>query len=278
MYNNQMPIVCDSNHFVTTRGFVHAARCLPFHVLLYVKKGTFYVTEEKIDYEIPAGSIFFMKAGLHHYGKHPIARATEWHYIHFYLEQNQPELPIYQPPNKPLSGMEKLESAMQLPKQLFDMKSSEITTKIEELTEYAQSADPYRAFQLNQRTAEILNDIAIWNVRSEKEDSLSDRIARYLIKNQEKKFSAEELASTFFLSYKHLAACFKKEKGLSMQQFHNQVRMERAAHILQSTGTSIAEISEKLGYKDPLYFSRCFHQMYGMSPTKYRQEKIKSFE
>ncbi len=87
-------------------------------------------------------------------------------------------------------------------------------------------------------------------------------------------FSAEDVAKEFFLSYKHLAATFKKEKGMSMQQFHNRIRMQKAARILSSTGTSIAEIGEELGYKDALYFSRCFRRMYGMSPSEYRKSQM----
>ncbi len=222
---------------------------------------------------IPAGSIFFMKAGLHHAGKHFIEAGTEWHFIHFYMDQNVDGLEEYKKNVQPISGCSRLEYYMTLPKQLFDMKESEITSKIEEVTGLAQSADPYKAWNMNQKTSEILNDVAVWGMRTQTEITLSDRVAQYLVKHIESNFSANDVAEEFYLSYKHLAASFKKEKGMSMQQFHNTVRMQRAAHILTFTGTTVAEVSEKLGFKDPLYFSRCFHQMYNMSPSEYRNEQ-----
>ncbi len=272
--NNKMPVVCESNSFRTTKGFVHPTRCLPFHVLLYVKKGTFYVTEENIDYVIPEGSIFFMKAGLKHCGKHFIEPGTEWYFIHFYMDQDCHNLKEYIGTVQPICDRIKLESYMELPKQLFDMKNSEITTKIEAFTRLAQSADPYKSWNLNQKTAEILNDIALWNRRAQKEATLSDKIAQYLVTHADSNFDARKLSEEFYLSYKHMAATFKKEKQMSMQQFHNMVRMQKAAHILSFTGTSVSEVSESLGFKDPLYFSRCFHQIYGISPTEYRRQNL----
>lgn len=270
--NNKMPVVCESNHFKTSKDFLHPSRCLPFHVLLYVKKGTFYLTEEDSDYVIPEGSIFFMKAGLHHFGKQYIDAGSEWHFIHFYMDQKVDNLKEYRDMVQPLCDCEKQESFMELPKQLFDMQDSEIVAKLEDVTELAQSSHPYKGWILNQKTAEILNEIAIWNRQEQREMSLSDRVAQYLVKHIDSSFSAEDISKEFYLSYKHLAATFKKEKGISMQQYHNRIRMQRAADILSSTGTGVSEVSKKLGFKDPLYFSRLFRQYFGVSPSQYRRE------
>ena len=84
-------------------------------------------------------------------------------------------------------------------------------------------------------------------------------------------FSAGKLEKHFFLSYKHMAAVFKKEKQLTLQQYHNKVRMTEACRLLKSTLLPVGEISKELGYPDMLYFSRCFHRFAGMSPTQYRK-------
>lgn len=269
--NATMPVVCESNHFITSRTFLHPNRQLPFHVLLYVKKGTFYVTEKEVDYVIPEGSIFFMKAGLRHYGKYPIEAGTEWHFIHFYLNQEVDKIEEFQEEVKPITPCVKLESYLKLPKQLYDMQESEIVGKIEDFTEFAQSGDPYKAWYLNQKTAEILQDIALWDKRIHSEVLLSDQVAQYLMKQLDHNYSADAVAKEFYLSYKYLAATFKREKGVTMQQFHNTMRMQRAAHSLTSTGSTVSEISQRLGFKDALYFSRCFHRQFGMSPREYRQ-------
>lgn len=68
-----------------------------------------------------------------------------------------------------------------------------------------------------------------------------------------------------------MAAVFKREKRVTMQQFHTGVRMENACKLLRSTLLPVGEIGHRVGYADMLYFSRCFHAVMGMNPTEYRK-------
>ena len=52
------------------------------------------------------------------------------------------------------------------------------------------------------------------------------------------------------LSYKHLNDVFKKETRITLQKYHCQMRMERAARLLQKTDLTIAQMSEKLGFDE----------------------------
>ena len=103
-----------------------------------------------------------------------------------------------------------------------------------------------------------------------KESVLSERVCLWLDKHCGEPFSAEKLEREFFLSYKRLAAVFKRDKGVTMQQYHTERRMTIACYLLQSTLMPIGEIAGRLGYDDPLYFSKCFHSAYGVSPRSYR--------
>lgn len=68
-----------------------------------------------------------------------------------------------------------------------------------------------------------------------------------------------------------MSAIFKKEKGMTIQQYHNSIKMNEAARLLRSTLLSVGEIGEKIGFSDILYFSRCFSSFHGISPTAYRK-------
>ena len=49
--------------------------------------------------------------------------------------------------------------------------------------------------------------------------------------------------------------------------------MNRAAELLhQGEMITVAEVAYQCGFSDPLYFSRCFKQYYGMSPSRYQKE------
>ena len=267
--NSTMPIVCDSNHFITRKGFVHPDRCLPFHVLLYIRQGIFYVTEDEIDYAIPEGSLIFLRSGLRHYGKHPIPGGSEWYFIHFYLPLAT-GLPEFRPTMQPLSLNAPQEYRRPLPKMLSGLSQSALEEHIMEIPLYYQSDHPQRGWELNNRTYQLLCRIARESSHASDTPSLADRICRYLSAHKNEPFSAEGLEANFFLSYKHMAAVFKREKGITMQQYHNSLRMQQAGYMLTSTLLSIGEIAEALGFADALYFSRCFHRFHGNSPTEYR--------
>ena len=138
----------------------------------------------------------------------------------------------------------------------------------------AQYGYPASIWYANARLFEILTEIAVGSLPPAPKHSLADQIAEYLAEHAAEKFSAAALEKYFFLSYKHMSAVFKKEKQMTLHQYHTQARMGNACQMLCTTMKSIGEISEEMGYRDMLYFSRCFHQTMGMSPTEYRRKML----
>ena len=47
-----------------------------------------------------------------------------------------------------------------------------------------------------------------------------------------------------------------------------------AVHLLCDTKLSIEEIALDVGYENQIYFFRQFKERYGMTPHKYRNEKL----
>jgi len=65
----------------------------------------------------------------------------------------------------------------------------------------------------------------------------------------------------------------KSLTGFSPVEFVREVRFERAAEYIRDTQLSVSEISYKVGIEDPRYFSRCFKQKFGATPSEYRQQQ-----
>ena len=50
-------------------------------------------------------------------------------------------------------------------------------------------------------------------------------------------------------------------------------RINIAKNLLSTTNLSIKEISTIIGFKDPLYFGRCFKQSVGQTPSGFRANR-----
>ena len=63
---------------------------------------------------------------------------------------------------------------------------------------------------------------------------------------------------------------FKKETGLAPSEYIRKRRLERAAHLLRTTGEDVQRIGERLQFCSQSHFSDCFRKQYGETPSAYR--------
>ncbi len=85
--------------------------------------------------------------------------------------------------------------------------------------------------------------------------------------------SLNEYARGAGLSVSQFSHLFKRHYGTSPMAYFTELRIQRAKELLDITHLSIKEVSWKLGFEDPLYFSRLFKKVSGISPTAYRVEQ-----
>lgn len=268
-----MPVLCGADLLAASEPFHHVDRVAEFDVMIYVTEGVIYVTEEDRDYSVGAGELLFLKSGVRHYGKHDIPRGTKWYFAHFY--SGGEEYPQFVPDSAPLPQYQRMESSLLLPKYLTGLGSSEFERGLAELIEYSRSEDSFRQWYLNQRFFMLLSRLALAQFAEDRPPSLSDRICAFLASHRDEPFSAEAVSREFYLSYKLLAAVFRRERGETMQQYHTSLRMNEACRLLRSTLMSVGEIAAAVGYTDMLYFSRCFRAKTGCPPTEYRRRTPK---
>ena len=83
----------------------------------------------------------------------------------------------------------------------------------------------------------------------------------------------EGLAAYASVSHSSLYRRFIKRFQISPKRFLLEYRIERACAMLTSTGCSIQEISNSVGFEDPFYFSRAFKEVKGVSPRQYAAQR-----
>ncbi|EIM75389.1 AraC family transcriptional regulator [Nitritalea halalkaliphila LW7] len=89
--------------------------------------------------------------------------------------------------------------------------------------------------------------------------------------NADKKLTVASLANTLGISSVHLNRVCQDVASKSPIQVIHEYIISEAVRYLEQTDYTIAEISYKLKFEDPAYFSRFFKKFTGKSPTEYRQ-------
>jgi len=104
-------------------------------------------------------------------------------------------------------------------------------------------------------------------------NDLVDDIIDFLTKNLDKSLKSEDIAKKFNYSSSYLFNLFKKRTGYSLIHFFNLKKSQKACEYLNYTDLSVKEISFKMGFQDPLYFSRLFKRYIGVSPKAYKTKQ-----
>lgn len=81
--------------------------------------------------------------------------------------------------------------------------------------------------------------------------------------------SVKWLSTQLYINENYLSRLFKAENGISLNRFIMKQRMEIARRYLDEGSNNLQQISQKVGFSDPFYFSKCFKKEYGIAPSKY---------
>ncbi len=100
----------------------------------------------------------------------------------------------------------------------------------------------------------------------------------YINENYDKKLTLNEVARHVNVSSHYLSHIFKEVTKKSFKSYVIETKINNAQRLLLNTDLTIYQISYKVGYNDPNYFSRIFKKVVGESPVDYRKgvEKHKS--
>lgn len=88
-----------------------------------------------------------------------------------------------------------------------------------------------------------------------------------------KKWKVKELAQLMGLSVPQFFRRFHQATGSSPIDWLRRERVNHAKRSLGETRDRIRDIAEHVGYGDPLYFSRDFKKLVGVSPLHYRRQE-----
>ncbi len=80
------------------------------------------------------------------------------------------------------------------------------------------------------------------------------------------------LAKMMQTSPTHLSRVFRRQVGIPLFEYINQVRIRQACLLLRRTGATITEVAIEVGYNNISHFNRSFRKLMHCSPRDYRRE------
>lgn len=95
-------------------------------------------------------------------------------------------------------------------------------------------------------------------------------IRQFISENYNTNLSLETLGELVHLHPAYLSRVFKEETGKNLSAYITDVRMEKAAELLQ-TDLRVHEVMERVGYQKSQYFSKLFREKFGVTPKEYRK-------
>jgi transcriptional regulator GlxA family with amidase domain len=113
---------------------------------------------------------------------------------------------------------------------------------------------------------------AIVPLKTEHTDASISTAQEWLHQNFHQSFLLEEPAERVGMSPRNFVRRFKLATGDSPLLYIQKLRVAAAKRLLENDHRSMQEISDAVGYQDPVFFRKIFQRHTGVSPSGYRQK------
>jgi AraC-like DNA-binding protein len=101
---------------------------------------------------------------------------------------------------------------------------------------------------------------------------LISKIIEILNMNQHITNPLQGIQKRFHYSPAYICHYFKKQTGMTITEYANEIKLKHAAFYLTNTSLSLREICDRIGYESLSYFHKLFQKKYQMTPSQYRKQ------
>lgn len=290
VYSDYSPNFLYVDKYRFSEHWVYPQTRVPYSLVRYIVSGSAIFTLDNIDYHVCKDDVFYIPQGS-------LLACTGLEELVF--------ISIRFVGSIKLQGADVLTMLWNIPRKCSFAGNSEIYKWFEETNRAARSQNNYRMLEVrgylnlilaglaasilenvtcdisklenqsgNTTDLEATFDVASLQKRALKSAVNSDPritvITDYLISHPDENLSREEMSRLVDVSESTLRRLFKDFTGKTIHEFVKEVKMTNAARRLLVSNESVADIAYSLGFESPGYFSKCFREVFGVSPQNYR--------
>ncbi len=93
----------------------------------------------------------------------------------------------------------------------------------------------------------------------------------YINNHIREKIQLEDVAAEVGLNPSYLSRLFSEKEGITMRQYINKKKLERAANMLKYSDLALASVASHFSFSSQSYFAGLFRKEYGVGPMEYRK-------
>jgi AraC-like DNA-binding protein len=272
--------------------WIHFPRTTWEYILFIIKSGTLYLKEADTKYVLQEGDMLLLEPGLHHVGYLPAQ--VDFYFVHMHRETFRPvgeELipgDYFKKSNQLMYvsdpyNYDLYESARPLfPKHLHLPAASckFIIEKIDETIIALSNKDFHYKLLCSSAMLQILLHIAneyrsqVTAAQDGKNTKYGNEklqiMLTYLQQHYQTKVTGDGIESDLHMNFDHLNRIFKKDTGITIFEYLQLLRINRAKEYLVTTDMRIYEVATTCGFSNEYHFNRVFTKNTGITPLKYR--------
>ncbi|HCE43233.1 MAG TPA: hypothetical protein DET40_06775 [Lentisphaeria bacterium] len=249
---------CAQNYNVEREGF-------PFYCIEFVASGEGYLELGKRKYILTPGTVFSYGPGVRHVMRSSSSSPMVKYFIDFAGRNAQ-------------GMLSRISLAPGSIRKTFD--TGQVLKYLEEIIEHG-SRGSRNAQGICDALLEclmlVLDEKMMPYKKSEGRSAVPTflRIKEHMSKNYARTDDIRKIASECGVDVTYLCRLFKRFEHESPYRHILRLKMNDAAKMLQSDDLLIKEVAEKCGYNDQYQFSRCFKNIFAISPASYRRLAVR---
>ncbi len=265
------------HYYEFDRNFSFGGESHDFWEMVYVDKGTVLVKSEREELVLGQGDVIFHKPNEFHAIR---AYNSEPNFFVISFVSHSPAMTFFKKYHTMLDQrlrpfisaiIKEAEATFTIPK------NEPMLTQLVKKENAILGGEQFIKTYLEQLLILLLRDIhniselKVFPSKESMEHHLISCIQEYLETNVEKEFKMAAVCAHVGYSKSYLYRLFHEQTGTTIAAYRTELRVKRAKQLIRENRLNFSQISDRLSFDNPQYFSRVFKRVTGMSPSEFKE-------
>ena len=197
---------CGAGKFVSTGEWIHPDRTINSYELILVVKGTLYICENSVQYQLSKGEVLILHPNLRHYG-YKTSTDTEFFWMHWH---NGPEISADMKHRK-------VEDTYHIIVYLLQLLRSRTLQNPQEILDYLTRLVLFEFYATSRQT---------------KTNHIAEKTYALIVANRHRKITKEQISDMLGYNVDYLNRIFKSTFSKTIKQSIDEKRMEYIKHLM----------------------------------------------